>query len=205
MISSPWNLNIGNLSVCSRSETGKLRWLVFQNTPKMAVPWEAPNPLTCDLTVLKHINYTQKTSGEGLCEGRSAEYWKLGEPRSPTWTDTCMDLKVRHVPWRRLCFSSPAPEGCNPSFFCNEPRLKIRKSAVQVQRGLRGVTVPHCTSTCLPLAHTWSWENTQISHHEGRRIPFYNFFFLNKVTLKFGKKRQTFLFFSLTSWECSWS
>ena len=177
MISSPWNLNIGNLSVCFRSEMGKLRWLVFQNTPKMAVPWEAPNPLTCDLTVLKHINYTQKTSGEELCEGRSAEYWKLGEPRSPTWTDTCMDLKVRHVPWRRLCFSSPAPEGCNPSFFCNEPRLKIRKSAVQVQRGLRGVTVPHCTSTCLPLAHTWSWENTQISHHEGRRIPFYNFFF----------------------------
>lgn len=169
----------------------------------MAVPWEAPSPLTGDITVLKHINYTQKTSGEGLCEGRSAEYWKVDEPRSPTVDGHLYGLEVRHVPWRRLC-PHPPNEGCNPSFFCNEPRLKISKSPVQVQRGLRGVTVPHCTSTCLPLAHTWSWENTQISHYEGRRIPFYNFL-KNKVTLKFGKKRQTFLFSSLTSWECSWS
>lgn len=111
-------------------------------------------------------------------------------------------LEVRHVPWRRLCFLPPPPR--DVTFFCNEPRLKIRKSPVQVQRGLRGVTVPHCTSTCLPLTHTWSWENTQISHYEGRRIPFYSFL-KNKVTLKFGKKRQTFLSSSLTSWECSWS
>lgn len=103
MISSPWNLNIGNLSVCSWSEKGKLRWVVFQNTPKMAVPWEAPSPLTGDITVLKHINYTQKTSGEGPCEGRSAEYWKLDEPRSPTVNGHLYGLEVRHVPWRRLC------------------------------------------------------------------------------------------------------
>lgn len=139
------------------------------------------------------------------------------------WREVCRILKTRWAKitnrertpvwtWSQACALKaavspphpPPPKGCNPSFFCNEPRLKIRKSPVQVQRGLRGVTVPHCTSTCLPLAHTWSWENTQISHYEGRRIPFYNFL-KNKITLKFGKKRQTFLFSSLTSWECSWS
>ena len=60
--------------------------------------------------------------------------------RTPVWT------------WSQACalkaaVSPPAPhthpnEGCNPSFFCNEPRLKIIKSPVQVQRVSEGLLFP---------------------------------------------------------------
>lgn len=173
---APEILNIGNLEVCSQVRR-KLRWLVFQNTPKMAVPLGSPNPLTCDLTVLKHINYTQKTSGRD-CEGEVCRILKTRWAKITNVNGHLYGLgyKSGMCPEDGCVFLLP-PEGCNPSSSAMSQDWKSKVCCPGTKRSQR-VTVPHCTSnmpsTC---PHVVLRKHPNSPHHEGRRIPFIIFFF----------------------------
>lgn len=119
--------------------------------PKMAIPWEAPDFLTCDIffsnTITNSADYRQ-----GRCGGSFSECWKVHEPGGLTVNGHSNGLKVRHCALESAEFSTCCHRlpGLWPFFFEMSQGRKSECLLSTCITSLRG-TVFRCTHAfCLP-------------------------------------------------------
>lgn len=159
------------------SEIRRWSWddVTSRTYPKMAIPWEAPDFLTCDIffsnTITNSADYRQ-----GRCGGSFSECWKVHEPGG-LWTDTRMDWRSGIVPWSQL--SSPPAATASPDCDPSSKWAKVGNQSVscpRVPRVSEGLfSAAHMPSACPGIGKCLGKYPNFISLRQ------WNIFFLNKI------------------------
>lgn len=171
MVSSPWHVDAGTRTSVPDVSRCLLRLVMGssnQNIPHRVVPGEAPNPLTCDMTVSNTITTLGDHrgarsggcfSGTENCTSQEGQLWTLEGTKS----QPCPEVGCTF------------PQGCLSSLFSSElsQDCKSESRLDTSARGLGGAAVPRPLSLSQAplLAQGLSLRNQPRVHSlEGRRM-----------------------------------